>query len=66
MMRTVPIDCGRRPFTVVASRRAIVAMRYALGLTSDEIGQAIGLSAPGVRSRLARCVAILRKDLADV
>ena len=46
--------------------RAIVAMRYALGLNSDEIGQAIGLSAPGVRSRLARCVAHLRKELADV
>jgi RNA polymerase sigma factor (sigma-70 family) len=46
--------------------RAIVAMRYALGLNSDEIGQAIGLSAPGVRSRLARCVALLRKDLTDV
>jgi RNA polymerase sigma-70 factor (ECF subfamily) len=46
--------------------RAIVAMRYALGLNSGEIGQAIGLSAPGVRSRLARCVATLRKDLTDV
>jgi RNA polymerase sigma factor (sigma-70 family) len=46
--------------------RAIVAMRYALGLTSDEIGLAFGLSAPGVRSRLARSVARLRKDLSDV
>jgi len=46
--------------------RAIVAMRYALGLTSDEIGVAVGLSAPGVRSRLARSVAHLRKDLTDV
>jgi RNA polymerase sigma-70 factor (ECF subfamily) len=45
--------------------RGIVAMRYALGLTSDEIGRATGLSAPGVRSRLARSVARLRKDLSD-
>lgn len=45
--------------------RAIVAMRYALGLTSDEIGHATGLSAPGVRSRLARSIARLRRDLGD-
>src|SRR5262245_35661875 len=32
--------------------RALVAMRYALGLSSSEIGRATGLSAPGVRSRL--------------
>ena len=43
--------------------RAILAMRYGLGLTSDEIGKAIGMSAPGVRSRLTRSVARLRKDL---
>ena len=45
--------------------RAIVAMRYALGMSSSEIGQATGLSAPGVRSRLARALDRLRKELGD-
>jgi RNA polymerase sigma factor (sigma-70 family) len=45
--------------------RAIVAMRYALGLTSDEIGREVGLSAPGVRSRLSRALSVLRSELAD-
>jgi RNA polymerase sigma factor (sigma-70 family) len=46
--------------------RSIVAMRYALGLTSSEIASVTGLSATGVRSRLARSLARLRKDLDDV
>lgn len=45
--------------------RGLVAMRYVLGLTSDEIGAAIGLTGAGVRSRLARLVARLREDLGD-
>jgi RNA polymerase sigma-70 factor (ECF subfamily) len=45
--------------------RAIVAMRYALGLSSAEIGAATHLSAPGVRSRLARSLVRLRKELGD-
>ena len=36
-----------------AEDRAVVAMRYDLGLSSSEIGRATGLSATGVRSRLA-------------
>lgn len=45
--------------------RAIVAMRYALGLSSFEIARAIGMSAPGVRSRLQRSLERLRKELSD-
>ena len=45
--------------------RQILAMRYVLGLTSEEIGRSIGMSAPGVRSRLSRAIARLRKDLGD-
>jgi RNA polymerase sigma-70 factor (ECF subfamily) len=48
-----------------AEDRAVVAMRFALGLSSTEIGRAIGLSAPGVRSRLARSLERLRKELSD-
>jgi len=46
--------------------RAIVAMRYVLGLNSTEIGRATGMSAPGVRSRLARALAQLKQELGDV
>jgi RNA polymerase sigma-70 factor, ECF subfamily len=45
------------------SDRAIVAMRYGLGMTSAEIGVAARLSAAGVRSRLTRSLARLRKEL---
>ena len=45
--------------------RSVVAMRYVLGLSSSEIGRATGLSATGVRSRLARALDRIRKDLGD-
>ena len=45
--------------------RGVVAMRYVLGLSSTEIGRATGLSPTGVRSRLARALERLRKDLGD-
>ena len=43
--------------------RAIVALRYISGFDSFEIGRAVGLSAPGVRARLARILQRLRSDL---
>jgi RNA polymerase sigma factor (sigma-70 family) len=45
--------------------RAILAMRYVAGFDSSEIGRAMGMSASGVRSRLARLVARLREELSD-
>jgi RNA polymerase sigma-70 factor (ECF subfamily) len=45
--------------------RALVAMRYVAGLTSSEIGTAIGMSPGGVRTRLARLLGRLREDLRD-
>jgi len=45
--------------------RTVVAMRYLVGLTSVEIGQAIGMSPPGVRARLARLLDRLWEDLRD-
>jgi RNA polymerase sigma factor (sigma-70 family) len=45
--------------------REIVAMRYGLGLTSEEIATETGRSAAGVRSKLARALDRLRKDLGD-
>jgi RNA polymerase sigma-70 factor (ECF subfamily) len=43
--------------------RELLANRYVLGLTSEEIGQQLGLSAEGVRSRLKRVRDRLRKEL---
>jgi RNA polymerase sigma-70 factor (ECF subfamily) len=43
--------------------RAIVAFRYVSDMESDEIGHVLSLSASGVRSRLARALRRLRKDL---
>lgn len=43
--------------------RAIIALRYAADLESDEIAPMLHLTASGVRSRLARSLRRLRKDL---
>lgn len=48
-----------------AEDRALVALRYVADLDSAEIGALVGRSASGVRSRLARALERLRKDLTD-
>ena len=45
--------------------RVIVGLRYAAGLTSAEIASIVGMSAGGVRARLARLLDRLRKELDD-
>lgn len=45
--------------------RALVALRYVAGLGSDEIGSLTGMSPSGVRGRLSRVLAGLRKELRD-
>ncbi len=45
------------------SDRQLLAMRYLAGLTAEEIGLAIGLSASGTRTRLSRLIARLREEL---
>ena len=42
--------------------RALLALRYVAGLSSSELASASGLTANGVRSRLARLVARIRRD----
>jgi RNA polymerase sigma-70 factor, ECF subfamily len=44
--------------------RGLLAMRFAAGLESMEIAEQLGMSASGVRSRLARLLDRLRVDLA--
>ncbi len=45
--------------------RQLIALRYGLGLTSDEIGEQLGLSASGTRVRLQRVLRRLREELGD-
>jgi RNA polymerase sigma-70 factor, ECF subfamily len=45
--------------------RALVALRYLVELDSAEIGSLTGRSASGVRTRLARVLDHLRKELGD-
>ena len=45
--------------------RTLIALRYAAGLTSDEIGRAFGMTGGGVRARLARLLNRLREELHD-
>jgi RNA polymerase sigma-70 factor (ECF subfamily) len=45
--------------------RELVTLRFGLGLTSEEIGPQLGLSASGVRVRLGRVLRRLREELSD-
>ena len=45
--------------------RALLAMRYGAGMTSNELAIAIGISASGTRSRIERLLKRLREDLRD-
>ena len=49
-----------------AEDRTLIALRYVAGFDATEIGQTVGMSASGVRSRLARLVARLREEVDDV
>ena len=58
----VDLDCALR--SLKPEERSLLALRYAAGLDSSEIARQIGMSASGVRSRLARLLERLRDDLA--
>jgi len=45
--------------------RALLAMRYVVDLSSDELGAAVGTSPSTARTRLSRIVDRLRKELRD-
>jgi RNA polymerase sigma factor (sigma-70 family) len=49
-----------------AEDRTLIALRYVAGFDATEIGHTVGMSASGVRSRLARLVARLREEVDDV
>ncbi len=57
------IDLQRALVRLGSDDRSLLALRYVAGLDSSEIARHSGGSASGVRSRLARLVERLRKDL---
>jgi RNA polymerase sigma factor (sigma-70 family) len=63
--RVADLDLARALETLDDTDRTLVALRYAAGLTSDEIGRVIGMTGGGVRARLARLLARLRRELDD-
>jgi RNA polymerase sigma-70 factor, ECF subfamily len=58
------VDLQRALRGLKPDERALLAMRFAVGLESAEIARELGMSASGVRSRLARLLERLRADLA--
>ena len=58
------LDLGRALARLDDRDRTLLALRYAAGLESAEIGREVGMSATAVRSRLARAIERLRKELA--
>lgn len=63
--RAGELDLANAIATLNESDRTLVALRYAAGLTSDEIGRVIGMTGGGVRARLAKLLDRLRKELHD-
>jgi len=59
------LDLANALATLQPDDRTLIALRYAAGLTSDEIGRAIGMTGGGVRARLARLLTRLREELHD-
>jgi RNA polymerase sigma-70 factor (ECF subfamily) len=59
------LDLAAAIATLDPDDRVLVGLRYAAGLSSDEIGAVIGMTGGGVRARIARILARLRTELAD-
>ena len=63
--RAAHLDLANALAGLTPDERTLIALRYAAGLTSDEIGRAIGMTGDGVRARLARLLTRLREELHD-
>ena len=63
--RTVRTDLTAALRRLSPEDREVLAMRHVAGFDATEIGRALGMSASGVRSRLARAAARLRSELGD-
>jgi RNA polymerase sigma-70 factor (ECF subfamily) len=61
--RIEAIDLARSLRQLKPDERALLALRFVAGLDSTEIAAQLGLSPSGVRTRLARLLERLRKEL---
>ncbi len=61
--RAAEIDLANALARLEPTDRTILALRYVAGLTSEEIGGAIGMTSGGVRARIARLLDRLRREL---
>ncbi len=59
------VDLGNALRRLSAEERDLLALRYVADLDSAEIGALRGMSASGVRNKLARLLCRLREDLDD-
>ncbi len=57
------VDLQRSLLGLTPDERRLLALRFVAGLDSAEIGRHLGMSASGVRSRLARLVERLRSEM---
>jgi RNA polymerase sigma-70 factor, ECF subfamily len=64
-LRAARIDLAAALRRLSPEDRSLLALRHVSGFDATEIGRAMGLSASGVRSRLARAAARLRSELGD-
>ena len=65
-LRAQAIDLDAALRQLSPDDRAILALRHVGGYDATEIGRALGMSPATVRTRLARAIAQLKKDLSDV
>jgi RNA polymerase sigma-70 factor (ECF subfamily) len=63
--RAIDLDLAAALGRLHPDDRALLALRYVSGLNSSELAQALGMSASGVRARLARLLGRMRKELGD-
>jgi RNA polymerase sigma-70 factor (ECF subfamily) len=61
--RISTVDLARALRSLSPDDRTLIALRFAAGLDSNQIATQLGLSASGVRSRLARLIERLRQEL---
>lgn len=63
--RVPDMDLAQALARLKGDERMLLALDYVAGMTSGDIGEVIGISPEGVRSRKARILARLRKELDD-
>ena len=63
--RAAEIDLANALATLDPTDRTVLALRYVAGFSSAEIADVVGLTAGGVRARIARLLDRLRRELRE-